>query len=208
MKKRPAKNASPKVPSPTQIPPGGSRDRRARRSAPAAPVRSLAGIPVELLAAELRRRQSELPRLEATARALREQLAGIETRIALLSGRPVPASSRDGRGAAAPASTRHAGPKKAAAGSSGGARRGRAGEGPTVAERIMTFLQDRTGPSSPSEIAGALAKELRRELNQSLLVQVSITLRKLVNKGLVQQPARAQYVAAGAAKGGANEATG
>ena len=174
-----------------------SSGRRATRRAPkasagkargaSAPARTLASIPVEELAAELKRRRSEIPKLEARAKSLRAELGAIESRIALLSG-AVPAAR------AQPVRTA---PKRAA---SSGGRSGRRMNGkPTLAERILAQLRGHAGPMSPRAIAEGLSKELGREVNQSFLVHVSITLRKLVNNGLVAQPARAQYVAKDAA---------
>lgn len=85
-----------------------------------------------------------------------------------------------------------------------GLRKRRDGQ-PTLAERIIELLAGGGAPRSPRDIAEALAPAMGREVNQSLLVQISLTLRKLVNAGHISQPARAQYAAA-SAKGGAPDA--
>jgi len=140
-----------------------------------------------VLAAELKRRRSEVPKLEARANALRAELAAVESRIALLSGAaPAPAAQPRAQ-AARSGAKRSPGPRAPAARRTNGQ--------PTLAERILAKLRGHGGPMSPRAIAEGLSKELGREVNQSLLVHVSITLRKLVNSGLVAQPARAQYVA-------------
>ena len=172
---------------------GRPATRRARKtSSPGGRVssaasRSLAAIPVEVLAAELKRRRSELPKLEARAKALRTELAAVESRIALISG-SAPATAVQAR----VQPVRNA-PKRAASSGARGARR--MNGKPTLAERILAQLRSHAGPMSPRAIAEGLSKELGREVNQSFLVHISVTLRKLVNGGLVAQPARAQYVA-------------
>ena len=161
---------------------------------------SLASIPIEAITAELKRRRSELPKLEARAKALRDELASVEARIAMLSGE-APAARP-----AAPKSPKPAKPARAAKPATGGApRRRRAGQ-PTLADRIISLLSEATSPRSPREIAAALAPALGREVSQSFLVQISLTLRRLVNAGQVAQPARAQYAALPSAKGGAPDA--
>ena len=87
-----------------------------------------------------------------------------------------------------------------------GAPRKRRDGQPTLAERILSLLGGSASPRSPREIAAALAPALGREVSQSLLVQISLTLRRLVNAGQIAQPARAQYAAAPTAKGGVADA--
>jgi hypothetical protein len=155
---------------------------------------ALAGVSVEALARELQRRQSELPQLKAKAQALRAELAETESRIALLSGQGAVVSNRLPKISAVRAVQRTS--KKPTAG-----RRTRgASGGPTFAERVTGFLTGRTEPSAPRDIAVAIAKQLNRDVNQSLLVQVSISLRKLVNGGAVTQVGRGQYLLKGATR--------
>ena len=137
----------------------------------------------------MRRRRSELPKLERRAAALREELAEIEARIASL-GEPV---------AAAPAPT----PARSAAQPgtrtvSGAARRTRNGQ-PTIGEQIAEILAAHGGVMRPVEIAELLGKRLAREVNQNFQVQVSLTLARMVQQGRVAKVGRGQYSAKGAA---------
>jgi hypothetical protein len=177
--------------------------KRSRRSARVAkPARvavpSLASLPLEAITAELKRRQSEIPKLEARAKALRNELAAVEARIATLSGavaaRPTAAKPTKPGKSANPAKSP----------SARFLRKRRDGQ-PTLAERIVALLSGGGAPRSPRDIAEAIAPAIGREVNQSFLVQISLTLRKLVNAGHISQPARAQYAAA-SAKGGAPDA--
>lgn len=176
------------------------RSRQSSRAgkAPRAAVPSLASLPLEAITAELKRRQSEVPKLEARAKALRIELAAVEARIASLSGAVAP------RAAATKITKTPKAAKAATSSASRGLRRRRDGQ-PTLAERILALLADGGAPHSPRDIAESLAPAMGRAVNQSFLVQISLTLRKLVNAGHVAQPARAQYAAA-PAKGGAPDA--
>jgi hypothetical protein len=212
--KKPAKRASKQAPkqTPKQTP---TKRARSARSARVADALSLASIPIEAIAAELKRRQAEIPKLEAHARALRAELAAIEARIAALSGAasvPKPAKSPKAAKAMkvmkvmkvirATTVTKSMKPANA-----GAPRKRRDGQ-PTLAERIISLLGASASPRSPREIAAALAPALGRDVSQSLLVQISLTLRRLVNAGQIAQPARAQYAAAPSAKGGGADAAG
>ena len=212
--KKPAKQASKQAPK--QAPKQTSTKRaRSAKSARVADALSLASIPIEAIAAELKRRQAEIPKLEAHARALRAELAAIEARIAALSGAasvPKPAKSPKAAKAMkvmkvmkvmrATTVTKSMKPANA-----GAPRKRRDGQ-PTLAERIISLLGASASPRSPREIAAALAPALGRDVSQSLLVQISLTLRRLVNAGQIAQPARAQYAAAPSAKGGGADAAG
>jgi hypothetical protein len=213
--KKPAKRASKQAPkqAPKQTPKQTPTKRaRSAKSARVAEALSLASIPIEAIAAELKRRQAEIPKLEAHARALRAELAAIEARIAALSGAasvPKPAKSPKAAKAIkvmkvmrATTVTRSMKPANA-----GAPRKRRDGQ-PTLAERIISLLGASASPRSPREIAAALAPALGRDVSQSLLVQISLTLRRLVNAGQIAQPARAQYAAAPSAKGGGADAAG
>jgi hypothetical protein len=211
-KQRSPKKSSPKKSSPkkssaknslenpaTKGPRGGPRAAKSERTAGAP---SLASLPLETITAELKRRQSEIPKLEARAKALRAELASVEARIAGLSAIGAAA------GRAASGKPRAAKAPRPAASRAGGGLRARRNGQPTLAERIVALLADGAAPRSPREIAAALAASLGRPINQSFVVQISLTLRKLVNAGRISQPARAQYAAAPAAKGGAADAGG
>lgn len=195
--------------APKQAPKQGPKQTPTNRARSAKPARatgalSLASIPIEAIAAELKRRQSEIPKLEAHARALRAELAAIEARIATLSGAAAaanPAKSPKPAKVMKPMK-----PVKPANPAKPGAPRKRRDGQPTLAERILSLLGGSASPRSPREIAAALAPALGREVSQSLLVQISLTLRRLVNAGQIAQPARAQYAAAPTAKGGVADA--
>lgn len=160
--------------------PKAAKGRRAARGVPgAAPRAGLSSVSTEALAAELRRRRSELPKLEKRAAALRAELASVEARIAALSGSAAPAAPSPRSGA-----------KRAA--TAGGMRAERGGK-PTLAANIVAFLGEKGGAVARGEIVEEMAKRLGREANASLSVQVSATLRKLVDLGDVAQAGRGQY---------------
>jgi cell division protein FtsB len=201
-----------------QAPKQGPKQTPTNRARSAKPARatgalSLASIPIEAIAAELKRRQSEIPKLEAHARALRAELAAIEARIATLSGAAAAANPAKSPKPAkamkvmkAMKAMKPMKPVKPANPAKPGAPRKRRDGQPTLAERILSLLGGSASPRSPREIAAALAPALGREVSQSLLVQISLTLRRLVNAGQIAQPARAQYAAAPTAKGGVADA--
>jgi len=165
------------------------------KSKPAGKSRaSLASLTTEQLAAELKRRQSELPKLEKQAAALRAELATVEARIAALSG---------GSAAAAPSMPKPSAKASAKNADSPRAPRRRHGQ-PTLAEQIVSVLQSTGAVMSPSEIGTAVQKQFAREVKPSFNVQVSSTLRTLVDEGAVAQVERAQYAAKGAAVASAN----
>lgn len=171
----------------------GKRGKRGGRAGARRSSASLAALSTEALAAELRRRRSEIPRLEAEAVRLRAALGAIEERIAFLErvgGGAAPAVA-GAAGKASRASIARSGGK---AGASARSRTKRDGQ-PTLGERIASLLEERKGVLSPREIAEAMGAQLGREVNQSLLVHVSLTLRKLVNQGRIRQPGRGQYAA-------------
>ncbi|MFM1822583.1 MAG: hypothetical protein RI967_849, partial [Planctomycetota bacterium] len=179
----------------------GGRSKRAGRapargSATEVPHGSLglAALSTEALAAELRRRRRELPKLEKRAAALRADLAAVERRIAELGGAA-------GSAVAAAPSPRAKGRRASGAGRGRAASRGGAAGGGrvTLGSRIAAFLGGRAEVASPKEIAGAMAAELGREMTSSFYVQTNLALRKLCESGAVEQVGRAQYRATGAA---------
>jgi predicted transcriptional regulator of viral defense system len=164
--------------------------RKNRKSPPAPKSRSrgsvplLSALPTEALAAELRRRRSELPKLEKHASGLRVQLAAVERRIAELSAqlgiastaKPPRPSARKSAPPASPRATRN-------------------GQ-PTIGAQITDTLSERGGVLSPRDLAGILAPRLGREVTTNFLVQISLTLARLVKQGRVQKIGRGQYRAA------------
>jgi len=143
---------------------------------------TLASLTTEALAAELRRRRSILPKLEKRATALRGELAKLEAQIATLRGGEAPAPP--------PAAPRSARPATG--------RRTRGGR-PTIGEQIAELLAARRSVMSPREIGTELGKSLGREVNANFLVQISLTLARLVKQGRVEKVGRGQYSAKGAA---------
>jgi hypothetical protein len=151
----------------------------------------LSALPTEALAAELRRRQSELPKLEKQAAALRAQLAVVERRIAELSAQ---------LGIASAAKQSRPSPRALATASSPRARRN--GQ-PTIGAQITETLSERGGVLSPRDLAGILAPRLGREVTTNFLVQISLTLARLVKQGRVEKVGRGQYRAAAGERAGA-----
>lgn len=141
----------------------------------------LSALPTEALTAELRRRQSELPKLEKQAAGLRVQLAEVERRIADLSAQlGIHSAAKPSR-----ASTRKSGPAPSP-------RAMRNGQ-PTIGAQIAETLSERGGVLSPRDLAGILAPRLGREVTTNFLVQISLTLARLVKQGRVQKVGRGQY---------------
>lgn len=174
MARKQRKKSSPRSPRKTTA----ASARGSRRPASAAP--SLSALSTEALAAELRRRRSELPRLERKAAQLRSELASIEARISALGGNGVVVS-----GAARP-HTRAARPARAAS------RRMRNGQ-PTIGEQIVDIASQRGGVVSPREFADELGTRLSRQVNTNFLVQISLTLARLVKQGRIRKVGRGQY---------------
>jgi hypothetical protein len=162
-----------------------SRRGPARKSAaaPRGKPSSLASLSTEALAAELKRRQSLLPKLEKQAASLRAELDKIEAQIAAL------------RGGGAPSGSPVAGAKASAA--PGAGRRTHRGQ-PTIGEQIVEILGARGGVLSPREIGDDLGRRLGREVNNNFLVQISLTLARLLKQGRVEKVGRGQYSAKGA----------
>ncbi|MFM7051504.1 MAG: hypothetical protein ACKOYN_05135 [Planctomycetota bacterium] len=142
---------------------------------------ALSGVPTEALAAELKRRRSELPRLEKAARELRARLAEVEARIASLGGES--AGAAPGAGGSARAA---------------GFLATRGGK-PTLALQILEQLRGAAGPLARGQIVSSAARGLGREVTTGFSVQVSATLRKLVNAGEAEQAGRGMYAAKGMA---------
>jgi hypothetical protein len=166
----------------------GVPSRRAPK--PASASIALATLSTDALAAELKRRRSELPRLEKRAAALRAELAEIEARIAGLGG-------SDAVVAVAAAGSRARGRSRTSKPRTGG--RSAPGGRVTLGSRIQAYLGARGDIASPKDIAGAMAAELGRDMTPSFYVQTNLALRKLCESGAVVQVGRAQYRAGDAA---------
>ena len=180
----------------------------------------LNSISTQMLAAELQRRQSELPKLVKYAAALRSELAGVEAHIVQLGGGasagtltssttgpkpgakpgPKPGPKPGAKSAAKP------GPKPAVTvGKKRGPKPGsrparvmgtRKGK-PTLSTQVATTLSDRGVVMSPSEIAESVARRNSRAVNGGFLVQISSALRQLVNAAVITQVSRGKYCAKG-----------
>ena len=180
----------------------------------------LNSISTQMLAAELQRRQSELPKLVKYAAALRSELAGVEAHIVQLGGGasagtltssttgtkpgPKPAAKpgpKPGAKSAAkpgpkPAVTvgKKRGPKPGSRPARVmGTRKGK----PTLSAQVATTLSDRGVVMSPSEIAESVARRNSRAVNGGFLVQISSALRQLVNAAVITQVSRGKYCAKG-----------
>ena len=162
---------------------------RGAKAAKPAPRMSLAALSTEALAAELKRRRSELPKLEKQAAKLRAELSAVLARIASLGGEVAAASKSGSASAGAP---------------TGRPRRTLNGK-PTIGEQIAGILGENGSIMSPRDIAAVLGKRLSREVNTNFLVQISLTLARLVKQGRVNKVGRGQYSAGSGAAVAAND---
>ena len=153
----------------------------------------IGALSTEALAAELERRRREVPELERRAGALREELARVLARIVELTGRAAAPSIPAARPARIPVAAREM--AKSALPSKPRRRGGK----PTVAENIQSVLRDAGAVRSLRDIVDATARLAGRDVNTSYGVQVSATMRRLVDAGVVRQAGRGQYQWSGAA---------
>ena len=176
----------------------------------------LNSISTQMLAAELQRRQSELPKLVKYAAALRSELAGVEAHIVQLGGGasagtltssttgpkpgakpgPKPGAKSAAKPGPKPAVTvgKKRGPKPGSRPARVmGTRKGK----PTLSAQVATTLSDRGVVMSPSEIAESVARRNNRAVNGGFLVQISSALRQLVNAAVITQVSRGKYCAKG-----------
>lgn len=175
---------------------------------------SLTSLSTKALAAELRRRRSQLPKLMKKAAKLQAALAKVMASIASLGGAT---GGLDVRSAAASVSARAISRAKSQAisransqaisransqiwartkSSSSSAPRLRNGQ-PTIGEHLVEILRARAEAMSPNELAPILGKRLSREVTDNFRVQISLTLARLMKQGRVSKLGRAQYVARG-----------
>ena len=181
----------------------------AATSAPRRP--SLTSLSTKALAAELRRRRSQLPKLMKKAAKLQAALAKVMASIASLGGAT---GGLDVRSAAASVSARANSLANSQAisransqaisrvgartkSSSSSAPRLRNGQ-PTIGEHLVEILRARADAMSPNELAPILGKRLSRKITDNFRVQINLTLARLVKQGRVSKLGRAQYVARGA----------
>ncbi len=180
----------------------------AATSAPRRP--SLTSLSTKALAAELRRRRSQLPKLMKKAAKLQAALAKVMASIASLGGAT---GGLDVRSAAASVSARANSRAISRANSpaisransqiwartkssSSSAPRLRNGQ-PTIGEHLVEILRARAEAMSPNELGPILGKRLSRKITDNFRVQISLTLARLVKQGRVSKLGRAQYVARG-----------
>ena len=180
----------------------------------------LNSISTQMLAAELQRRQSELPKLVKYAAALRSELAGVEAHIVQLGGgasagtltssttgtKPGPKPGPKPAAKPGPKPGAKPGPKPAVTvGKKRGPKPGsrparvmgtRKGK-PTLSAQVATTMSDRGVVMSPSEIAESVARRNSRAVNGGFLVQISSALRQLVNAAVITQVSRGKYCAKG-----------
>ena len=189
----------------------------AATSAPRRP--SLTSLSTKALAAELRRRRSQLPKLMKKAAKLQAALAKVMASIASLGGAT---GGLDVRSAAASVSARANSLANSLANSpaisraksqaisransqiwarakssSSSAPRLRNGQ-PTIGEHLVEILRARADAMSPNELAPILGKRLSRKITDNFRVQINLTLARLMKQGRVSKLGRAQYVARGA----------
>ena len=181
----------------------------AATSAPRRP--SLTSLSTKALAAELRRRRSQLPKLMKKAAKLQAALAKVMASIASLGGAT---GGLDVRSAAASVSARANSLANSQAisransqansqiwartkSSSPSAPRLRNGQ-PTIGEHLVEILRARADAMSPNELAPILGKRLSRKITDNFRVQINLTLARLMKQGRVSKLGRAQYVARGA----------
>ena len=160
----------------------------------------LNSISTQMLAAELQRRQSELPKLVKYAAALRSELAGVEAHIVQLGGGAsagtLTSSTTGTKPGPKPAVTvgKKRGPKPGSRPARVmGTRKGK----PPLSAQVATTLSDRGVVMSPSEIAESVARRNSRAVNGGFLVQISSALRQLVNAAVITQVSRGKYCAKG-----------
>ena len=155
------------------------------------------------LTAELRRRQSQLPKLEKRAAAVRATLAALEAKIAALGGPDAPLRASTPPQAARAGLRSQSGGRKV---TNSTVIRRRHGQ-PTIGERAVEVLNAAAGALGPHEIATAVGKVLSREVTPNFLVQISLTLARLVKRGSIVKLGRGQYAAQVGATGGAGAGT-
>ncbi len=181
---------------------GKSGSPNAVRANPSKQGVKLDTFSTKMLAAELKRRQAEIPKLAKYAAALRKELLGVETLMAQLGG---------GTGAGTITSAKFGpkpGPKPAA---TTGMKRGpkpasklgpssarvtdaRLGQ-PTLSAQVVNTLRDKAVVMTPTEIAESLARRTNRVVSSGFLVQISCALRQLVNTAVITQVGRGKYSA-------------
>lgn len=135
------------------------------------------------LQAEITRRRNAIPALTRRAADLRKQLASVELELKALDSLRTPTATT-----APSAELRRV--AKATSGKRG--RKGKGG-GPTLGARIVETVSASTEPVRLRDLVSRLSKSMGRDASKSFLVQVSSTIRRLVDAKLVAQVDRGLY---------------
>lgn len=189
-----------RTPVRTVRPTGVSKSKSvAATSVPRRP--SLTSLSTKALAAELRRRRSQLPKLMKKAAKLQAALAKVMASIASLGGATggldvrsaASVSARANSLAKSQAISRFGARTKSSSSSAPRLRNGQ----PTIGEHLVEILRARADAMSPNELAPILGKRLSRNITDNFRVQINLTLARLVKQGRVSKLGRAQYVARG-----------
>ncbi len=146
---------------------------------------------ISQLTAEIQRRQDAIPALNRKADDLRKQLALVELELKALGSTAAPARPAT---KIASAVTKSVSTTTKSTGTGKRTRRGKGG-GPTLSDRIVKSVTDAKAPIKLHELVATLSKAMGRPADKSFLVQVSATMRRLVDSKAVAQPGRGVYKA-------------
>ncbi len=153
---------------------------------------------ISQLTAEIQRRQDAIPALNRKADDLRKQLALVELELKALGSTAAPARPATKIASAvtksASTTTKSVGTTTKSTGTGKRTRRGKGG-GPTLSDRIVKSVTDAKAPIKLRELVATLSKAMGRPADKSFLVQVSATMRRLVDSKAVAQPGRGVYKA-------------
>ena len=155
---------------------------------------------ISQLTAEIQRRQDAIPALNRKADDLRKQLASVELELKALGSATAAAPARPATKIAsavtksASTTTKSVGTATKSTGTGKRTRRGKGG-GPTLSDRIVKSVTEAKAPIKLRELVATLSKAMGRPADKSFLVQVSATMRRLVDSKAVAQPGRGVYKA-------------
>ncbi len=141
---------------------------------------------MEQLQAEMERRRSTIPALSRRAAELRRQLASVELELKALGSMSLTAFA-----SIAPMKST-AGKKANKASSAARGRKGKGG-GPTLSTRIVEEVNASQDPVRLRDLVARVSKAMGREVSKSFLVQMSSTMRRLVDAKAVAQVERGLY---------------
>ncbi len=146
---------------------------------------------ISQLTAEIQRRQNAIPALNRKADDLRKQLASVELELKALGSTAAPARLAT---KVASTATKSVSTTTKSTGTGKRTRRGKGG-GPTLSDRIVKTVADAKSPVKLRDLVATLSKAMGRPADKSFLVQVSATMRRLVDSKAVAQPGRGVYKA-------------